>query len=371
MGLSADRKTAEKRGQIDSYGVKGSTKIYGGAIVAMNASGYALGATADATLKVVGVCEQQVDNSSGANGDLNVTTRRGIFGFDNGTGGDAIAAANAEALCYASDDHTVNLTDGGGTRPCVGKIKYLDPITSQVYVDVGVTSLYAANTEATGGGTAAFRARGVLTSVAAYAASGGVITANSTGAIGSQDGLTLSAGDVVVLGAGIAAAAKDAGVYTVNDPGGATKFKLTRVDWAATGTTIPQGAVVNVGGEGTNFAGSEWKFLCAGAKVFDTDDPVMYPKTFKKTVTLASGTYTVGNGGGGESLWLKSTTTSSIQLTHNTNGGTLGTAKYAAPVANRTAGVAGAASFIVNSLIDAGTVQTLDTSTVDVLVTNW
>ena len=80
----------------------------------------------------------------------------------------------------------------------------------------------------------------------------------------------------------------------------------------------------------------------------------------------------MGAGGGSEPLFLFSTTKSSVQATRNTVGGTVtSTIEYATKVADRIAGKAGTGACSVMAAVAAGTVNTADTSTVDVLVQTW
>jgi hypothetical protein len=87
--------------------VKAATTIYAGATVATDATGYAVPATAATGLKVWGVSEETVDNSTGANGAKYLKVRCGAFTRDVGTAGDALGAADIGATVYAMDDHTV------------------------------------------------------------------------------------------------------------------------------------------------------------------------------------------------------------------------------------------------------------------------
>jgi hypothetical protein len=220
------------------------------------------------------------------------------------------------------------------------------------------------------------RARNVVTSLAAYAGTGtATLTASANGAWATQDGITNAVGDTVFAMPGTTnlSAAADSGPWTIVSLGASgAKWVLTRPSWFAQGSLIVQGLTIVIGGEATSTWGNnEFRATCGQSKVVGTNDPAFYPKTYRKTVTLAAGTYTVGAGGGGEALALLSTTTSSVQLAMNTGAGTLGTNKLGAPVASRVAGYSGTAAVVVNSYIDAGTVASSDTSTVDVLVTNW
>jgi hypothetical protein len=187
----------------------------------------------------------------------------------------------------------------------------------------------------------------------------------------SNNGITYVAGDRILLAAQSTGAQN--GVYVVGtvDAGAAP---LTRAADMPTGYALPVGTVIEVGPEGTEYASSSWKATAttAGGAVIGTNDPLFYPRVFKKTVTLAAGTYTIGAGGGSESLFLKSTTASMINISRNIAAGTLtGTVMYVAPVANRTAGIAGTAAVVVRSAVEAGTIQNQDESTLDVLITNW
>jgi hypothetical protein len=200
-------------------------------------------------------------------------------------------------------------------------------------------------------------ARAVITSIAAYTAAGGVLTANANGAIGAQDGVTLAVGDQVFLGEDKATAAKDAGPYVVTALGAAgAKFVLSRPSWWATGAGIPQGVIIDVGGEGTAFAGSQWKSFVAPAKLVDTDAPLFWPKQQKGTTGAAVAGVTPSL----STLFVRASTSSVIPVP-KTPGGTQGTPR----ISTQTAGLPTASSIVVTS--SSGT----DTSTFDVHVTNW
>src|SRR5689334_8351895 len=111
--LAADRSTPRMDGpsRLLSYGAKGATKVYAGALVVL-AAGLAKGGAAATGLVAVGRADRYVDNSAGADGDLQVPVQTGIFRFDNSSAGDAIAIGDISADCYVVDDHTVAKTDG-------------------------------------------------------------------------------------------------------------------------------------------------------------------------------------------------------------------------------------------------------------------
>jgi len=112
-----------------------STKIYAGTLVAINISGYAVPASADGALRVIGVADKQADNSSGSAGDVSVNINRGTYGFINGSTTDALSTADIGQFCYALDDQTVTRTPARGARPLVGRVILIE--NSKVYCEVG------------------------------------------------------------------------------------------------------------------------------------------------------------------------------------------------------------------------------------------
>jgi hypothetical protein len=87
--------------------VKGGTTIYQGALVALDASGYAIPGKKAESLTAVGRAEETVTNT-GADGELVIRVARGVFVFDNtATSANKITAAHVLKPCYMEDDHTV------------------------------------------------------------------------------------------------------------------------------------------------------------------------------------------------------------------------------------------------------------------------
>jgi len=126
MALSADRNTPMKDGELVNVPVATNTKIYAGALVALNASGYATPGAVATTLTYLGRAEEQADNTGGANGAKTVNVRRKkAFKWKN-HGADAIVQADLGKTCYIVDDETVAKTDGTATRAAAGKVVGLD-----------------------------------------------------------------------------------------------------------------------------------------------------------------------------------------------------------------------------------------------------
>jgi len=134
MPLSADRNTPTRDGDLVAHPVKASSLIYAGALVALDAAGWAQpGATATG-LAAAGRAEERADNSAGANGDLDVTVRRGVFRWANAAG-DAVDRSHIGGTAYIVDDQTVSATDGGGAQSAAGQI--IDVDSDGVWVDMG------------------------------------------------------------------------------------------------------------------------------------------------------------------------------------------------------------------------------------------
>lgn len=94
--------------------VKGSTTIYQGALVALDAGGYAIPGKKAENLTAVGRAEETVANA-GADGELVVRVARGVFVFDNTTSANKITAARVLKPCYMEDDHTVTALATGAS----------------------------------------------------------------------------------------------------------------------------------------------------------------------------------------------------------------------------------------------------------------
>jgi hypothetical protein len=136
MALSAARNTPERDGEVFDFPVKGSTTVYQGSLVALNA-GYAAPGAAATGRVAVGRAEDTVANG-GSDGAVSVRVKRGIFRFANSAAGDAITQAEAGATCYIVDDQTVAKTDGTGTRSAAGKIIAVDSLGVWVQIGLGL-----------------------------------------------------------------------------------------------------------------------------------------------------------------------------------------------------------------------------------------
>lgn len=124
--LAKDRATRERSGDVRELGVKGGSKIYAGAMAALDSSGRVVPMSTATTLKGLGRCDRLADNTSGGDGDIKARVRAGIFQFANSADADQITAADIGADCYGVDDQTVAKTSGTNTRSVAGKVFDVD-----------------------------------------------------------------------------------------------------------------------------------------------------------------------------------------------------------------------------------------------------
>lgn len=119
--------------------VQANAKIFDGTMVAIDEAvgagqGYAImaGNAGVNTQRVMGISNgpadistnADIDNTGLANGAQSVKIRQGAFWLFNNSSN--ILVTDIGKRCYAVDDHTVDKTDGGGTRPFAGIIVGVD-----------------------------------------------------------------------------------------------------------------------------------------------------------------------------------------------------------------------------------------------------
>lgn len=125
--LTKARSTAElaSRGTTFVDPVAAATKIFEGAMVALDASGNAIPA-APASTTMRGVAVATADNTDGAAGAASVTIKRGVFLF-NQTGLDR---TDIGTMVKVSDDNTV----GGAGALVAGKLLDIEPAGAWVEI---------------------------------------------------------------------------------------------------------------------------------------------------------------------------------------------------------------------------------------------
>lgn len=119
-------------GEIVSFKMS-NVSIPEGAIVSINAAGYAVNGTDAANDVFVGIADETVDNSDGSAGDKRIKVRRkGIytFKFDG-----SAAQADVNTLVYIKDNETVDIAGDLTNDVLVGRIVRVLS-TSLVRVDI-------------------------------------------------------------------------------------------------------------------------------------------------------------------------------------------------------------------------------------------
>lgn len=114
---------------MKTYNAAASIAFKQGSMVGVDtADGLLKRATASTTLNIVGVSCRELDTTGLDAADRKIPVDHGTHGwFQSATGGgDDIAADDETKLCYAVDDDTVALTNGGGTRSVAGRIYEVD-----------------------------------------------------------------------------------------------------------------------------------------------------------------------------------------------------------------------------------------------------
>jgi hypothetical protein len=122
MPLIAGRNTPHKDAEIVALLVGVGVKIFSGAIVCVNAAGYAVPGSTAATLTYIGRAEETIDNTSGLDAAKTIQVRRKkMFKWANQVG-DLVTQAELGKTVYIVDDQTVAKTSATNTRSVAGKV---------------------------------------------------------------------------------------------------------------------------------------------------------------------------------------------------------------------------------------------------------
>ncbi|HYH17579.1 MAG TPA: hypothetical protein VD995_03075 [Azospirillum sp.] len=126
--LTTDRNTLARNGGFTHMerDLAANTSVFAGSMVAQNAAGAAVPASATNTLTVLGRAQHRASTVAGSTLPSKVVIERGVFRFANSAAGDAITIADYGKPCYAVDDQTVAKTDDTGARPQAGIIRDVD-----------------------------------------------------------------------------------------------------------------------------------------------------------------------------------------------------------------------------------------------------
>lgn len=107
MAATNDLSYVERQGDAYDYPVLAGVIHYGRGGVGVTAAGYSVPAGHASAVALVGLADERVDNSTGANGAVRVRAKKGVFKIPL-----AATPANVGAKVYMSDDNTFTLTAG-------------------------------------------------------------------------------------------------------------------------------------------------------------------------------------------------------------------------------------------------------------------
>lgn len=131
--LTQDRNTLRRDGAQMEPPLAANARIFGGALVAINAAGYAVAGITALGLVGAGAALLRADNTGGAAGAIRVCLSKQPHQFGNSVAADAITLADLGKDCFIVDDQTVAKTDGAGTRSRAGRVFDVD--ADGVWVD--------------------------------------------------------------------------------------------------------------------------------------------------------------------------------------------------------------------------------------------
>lgn len=127
VGLTYDRNTASRIGNIYIIPAEASKTFYVGALLCVNANGYGVPGVTGLNLRGIGRVTRQVVSGPVA-GEILVDYERGVFRYMNSLSTDLITRAQIGQGCYVVDDQTVAKTNGGGTRSVAGTVDDVDGV---------------------------------------------------------------------------------------------------------------------------------------------------------------------------------------------------------------------------------------------------
>ena len=133
--LTADRNTLTiVKPELKGYKVLNNTTIYKGNMVACNAAGWLVPATATAALHVVGVADEQVVSpSTDAAGTKKCRVRSGAFFDFNGV---TLTQAMLGTIMYITDDNTFTAVAGTSTK-CGILVEFISATRGIIYMAPG------------------------------------------------------------------------------------------------------------------------------------------------------------------------------------------------------------------------------------------
>lgn len=120
MAVTANQivKRQGRDGKIATIGVAAGKRLYEGTLVFLDAGGDATDVKVDANTVFAGIARHEADNSSGADGDIDIEVWTD-GDFELAIGG-TLADSEIGTACYATDNYTLNQTSTANVN--VGKL---------------------------------------------------------------------------------------------------------------------------------------------------------------------------------------------------------------------------------------------------------
>ena len=133
MATTISQVTDERDGSVISCPVAASTKILQGTIVCRNAAGNAVPGSDTASLVVLGIAAEEIDNSAGAAGDLSVQIyrKRAFFLLNDGL---TIANVMTAGAAVIKDNNTVTTAAIATNDIPVGRV--IEVTSAGVWVEI-------------------------------------------------------------------------------------------------------------------------------------------------------------------------------------------------------------------------------------------
>lgn len=144
--LTGPRDTKAKANTRINVSIKTGVTIYAGALVAVDATGYAIPASDATGLTVIGRATKTVAAGSAASGTYNMDVEQGVFWYASDVG--TKVKNKIGSILYIVDDQTVSATNSGSYAIVAGIMIDYDAALGQVAIQIGNYAATVASTPA-------------------------------------------------------------------------------------------------------------------------------------------------------------------------------------------------------------------------------
>ena len=132
MSVSANQLIKRAAGHFRSFPVKGSTHLYAGTAVFIDANGYAVAGTGTGVNGFAGIANAEADNSGGSDGDLTIEVF--VEGDFELVGAGTYTQANVGDRIWIDDNFTINTSIGTTSVPCGLCVGFINSTTLLVRI---------------------------------------------------------------------------------------------------------------------------------------------------------------------------------------------------------------------------------------------